>query len=362
MLWALPALVLAAARAMAAQAPMVTRATLDNGLRVVIVRDTLAPVVSVQMNYLVGSDQTPKGFPGTAHAVEHMMFRGSPGLTADQLAAISANMGGAFDAETSFSTTKYFFVVPSQDLDVALHIAAIRMRAVDMAQHQWQLERGAIEQEVAHDLSNPNWKFVTQLFARLFAGTPYAHTPLGTRPSFNETSAALLKRFHDEWYTPNDAILVIAGDVDPRATLAEVKALFASIARRALPKRQPFQLGNDEINALDLLAVGDFPPQVGECHLYGSKRVAQLVGDAGCDFADRGKPFSAGKVALLLKQGLARGPHFLLERLLARIARLLKACQAADQLVVVVKQRPEHGFDAVHWRGAVVLLRQHRHQ
>lgn len=242
MLWALPALVLAAGQAMAAGAPTVTRATLGNGLRVVIVRDTLAPVVSVQMNYLVGSDETPKGFPGTAHAVEHMMFRGSPGLTADQLAAISANMGGAFDAETSYSTTKYFFVAPSQDLDVALHIAAIRMRAVDMAQHQWQLERGAIEQEVSRDLSNPSWKFVTQLFARLFAGTPYAHTPLGTRPSFNDTSAALLKRFHDEWYTPNDAILVIAGDVDPRATLAKVKALFASIPRRALPRRQPFHL------------------------------------------------------------------------------------------------------------------------
>jgi zinc protease len=242
MLWALPALMLAAGPALAAGAPTVTRATLGNGLRVVIVRDTLAPVVSVQMNYLVGSDETPKGFPGTAHAVEHMMFRGSPGLTADQLAAISANMGGAFDAETSYSTTKYFFVAPAQDLDVALHIAAIRMRAVDMAQHQWQLERGAIEQEVARDLSNPSWKFVTQLFARLFAGTPYAHTPLGTRPSFNRTSAALLKRFHDEWYTPNDAILVIAGDVDPRATLAKVRALFESIPRRALPARQAFHL------------------------------------------------------------------------------------------------------------------------
>ena len=242
MRWALLAAVFAAGQAMAAGVPTVTRATLGNGLRVVIVHDALAPVVSVQTNYLVGSDETPKGFPGTAHAVEHMMFRGSPGLTADQLAAITANMGGAFDAETSFSTTKYFFVVPSRDLDVALHIAAIRMRAVDMAPAQWKLERGAIEQEVAHDLSDPDWKFVTKLFGRLFAGTPYAHTPLGTRPSFNKTPAALLKRFHDQWYTPNNAILVIAGDVDPRATLAKVRTLFASIPRRALPRRQSFHL------------------------------------------------------------------------------------------------------------------------
>ncbi len=242
MRWVLLAAALAAGQAMAAGAPTVTRATLGNGLRVVIVRDTLAPVVSVQTNYLVGSAEAPKGFPGTAHATEHMMFRGSPGLTANQLAAITANMGGAFDAETSFSTTKYFFVVPSQDLDVALHIAAIRMRAVDMAPAQWKLERGAIEQEVAHDLSDPDWKFFTQLVARLFAGTPYAHTPLGTRPSFNKTPASLLKRFHDEWYAPNNAILVIAGDVDPAAALAQVRRLFASIPRRTLPSRPSFHL------------------------------------------------------------------------------------------------------------------------
>ncbi|MHB1872601.1 MAG: M16 family metallopeptidase [Steroidobacteraceae bacterium] len=234
------ATVLATAPALAHGLNAVTRATLGNGLRVVIVRDPLAPVVSVQTNYLVGSDETPPGFPGMAHATEHMMFRGSPGLTANQLAAVTANMGGAFDAETANSVTKYFFVVPAQDLDVALHIASIRMRAVDMAPKQWALERGAIEQEVAHDLSSPSFKFYTELVAHLFAGTPYAHTPLGTRPSFNATTAAMLKRFHDAWYVPNNAILVIAGDVDPAATLAEVRRLFASIPRRALPPRPAY--------------------------------------------------------------------------------------------------------------------------
>ena len=108
----------------------IVRATLSNGLRVIIVRNTLAPVVATSVNYLVGSDETPPGFPGTAHAQEHMMFRGSPGLTADQLADIGSVMGGNFNANTRESLTQYLFTVPAEDLDVALHIEAMRMQAV----------------------------------------------------------------------------------------------------------------------------------------------------------------------------------------------------------------------------------------
>src|SRR5581483_4266577 len=93
------AMTLVTTAAHAADAANVTRATLDNGLRVVIVRNTLAPVVTTVINYLVGSDETSAAFPGTAHATEHMMFRGSKGLSADQLANITAAMGGDFDAD-----------------------------------------------------------------------------------------------------------------------------------------------------------------------------------------------------------------------------------------------------------------------
>src|SRR5437868_9166624 len=119
----------------------VLRATLPNGLRVIIVRNTLAPVAATAVNYLVGSEETPSGFPGTAHAQEHMMFRGSPGLTADQLANIGSAMGGAFNANTREALTQYLYTVPAEDLDVALHIEAARMQGVIDSEKDWDVER-----------------------------------------------------------------------------------------------------------------------------------------------------------------------------------------------------------------------------
>src|SRR5699024_5102167 len=108
----------------------VLRAKLENGLRVVIVPNHLAPVATTILTYNVGSNEAPKGFPGRAHALEHMMFRGSPGLSAQQLSAISAALGGRFNASTQQTATHYYFTVPSDDLPVALHIQAIRMQNV----------------------------------------------------------------------------------------------------------------------------------------------------------------------------------------------------------------------------------------
>lgn len=220
----------------------VTRATLDNGLRVIIVRNALAPVVATSVNYLVGSNEAPEGFPGTAHAQEHMMFRGSPGLSADQLAMIGSEMGGNFNANTRESLTQYLFTVPAEDLDVALHIESLRMQAVADSADEWDKERGAIEQEVAQDVSNPGYVLYDKLRKAMFADTPYAHDALGTRPSFEKTTAKMLKQFHDTWYAPNNAVLVVVGDVDPDAALKSIKQLFGSIKSRQLPPRPPINL------------------------------------------------------------------------------------------------------------------------
>jgi zinc protease len=221
----------------------VVRATLANGLRVVIVRNTLAPVVSTNVNYLVGADETPLGFPGMAHAQEHMMFRGSPGLTGDQLADIGSVMGGSFNAATRQTVTQYFYTVPAEDIDVALHIEALRMRDVFDSKEDWEHERGAIKQEVAQDLSSPEYVLFTKLRVALFGGSTYAHDALGTSASFDATTAAMLKDFHNRWYAPNNAILVVVGDVDAQATLAKVQRLFGPIPAKTLPTRPEIKLG-----------------------------------------------------------------------------------------------------------------------
>jgi zinc protease len=222
--------------------PEPLRATLKNGLRVVIEQNSLAPVASVEMNYLVGSNEEPEGFSGMAHAQEHMMFRGSKGLSADQLSTLIASMGGDFNAETQQTVTQYFFTVPVELLDVALRIEALRLRNVLDSEALWEKERGAIEQEVARDLSNPLYLLSSRLQAELFAGTPYARDALGTRPSFQRTTGAMLKKFHDTWYVPNNAVLVIVGDVDPQKTLSLVRKLFEQIPSRPLPPRPKIKL------------------------------------------------------------------------------------------------------------------------
>ncbi len=220
----------------------ILRAKLKNGLTVVIVPNPLAPVVTTAVNYLVGSNEAPTGFPGMAHAQEHMMFRGNPGLSADQLANITAAMGGRFDADTRQTLTQYLFTVPAEDLDVALHVEAIRMRGVLDSDELWDKERGAIEQEVAQDLSNPQYIFYSKLLAAMFKGSPYAHDALGTRPSFDKTSGKMLKDFYDKWYVPNNAILIVTGDVQPHDVLAKVKKLFGDIPSKPLPERPSITL------------------------------------------------------------------------------------------------------------------------
>ncbi|AFC84705.1 M16 family metallopeptidase [Frateuria aurantia] len=232
----------APASAVHAPASSTLQTTLDNGLRVVIVHDPLAPTVTTQITYQVGSYQAPAGFPGSAHALEHMMFRDSAGMTGAQLNQMTGKMGAQNNAFTTNDATQYYFVAPAAYLDILLHIEATRMQGLLVTDKDWAAERGAIEQEVSRDISSPDYLAFQKAEASLFKGTGYENDALGSRPTFDATKASLLRDFHKTWYAPNNAILVVVGDVDPQTTLGKIKQLFGTIPKQALPQRAPLKL------------------------------------------------------------------------------------------------------------------------
>ncbi len=201
----------------------------------VIVRNTIAPVVSTDLTYLVGSRDDPASVPGMAHAQEHMMFRGTKNLSTSELGTLATALGGNFNASTTDTLTQFQFTVPAVDLDAVFHVESDRMRDVLDDQAQWQNERGAIEQEVLRDESAPGNDFFDDARALALAGTPYAHDGVGTRAAFDRLTGPELKAFWERWYAPNNALLVVAGDVDPSAILAKIRASFENIPARPVP-------------------------------------------------------------------------------------------------------------------------------
>ena len=157
------------------------------------------------------------------------MFRGSPGLSGDQLSDISAQLGGDSNAFTGSPPPRYYMTVPADDLDVTLRMDALRIAGMDNDPALWEKERGAIEQEVPRDNSSPFIVLSARARDKIFTGTPYADPGLGTKETFDKTTAEMLTAFHDRWYAPNNALLVLAGDVDPPSVLAKVKNLFGPI-------------------------------------------------------------------------------------------------------------------------------------
>ncbi len=225
----------------AAEPVTVTRATLANGLRIVVLRDTLAPVVSTVLNYEVGADD--ETIYGLAHATEHMMFRGSKTVDETQMGEIPAITGGNLDADTQNEITQYFFTMPSQYIDIALHLEASRATGLLLNQSSWAVERGAIKQEVVQDNSSALYRLGVKVLDHMLGGTPYADDGLGSLYSFDhQVNSPQLHAFYNAWYHPNNAVFIVVGDVDPSSTISEVKQLFGQIPAAKLPPRKPVVL------------------------------------------------------------------------------------------------------------------------
>ncbi len=215
---------------------------LQNGLKVVVVEDHAAPVVQTAVWYHFGSlDETP-GKTGLAHALEHMMFRGSEHISAGGLDDIVARLGAQMNAETSYDQTHFYFVMPADKFDVGLQIESDRMQHLLLAQSEWQIERGAVLNELAGDESSPFFSLLSEVRAAAYPGEPNGRTPIGKRADVEAATSADIGSYYHEWYAPNNATVVVAGDVDHAAVFRAAQRYFGAIPRKTLP--------NHHVNAL----------------------------------------------------------------------------------------------------------------
>ncbi|MEA2688940.1 MAG: zinc protease [Candidatus Eremiobacteraeota bacterium] len=214
--------------------------TLSNGLRVVVLEDHAAPVVHVHTWYRFGAlDETP-GKTGLAHALEHMMFRGTNALSSAGLDDMNARLGASLNAQTQNEMTHYYFVVPSDRFDAVMRVEADRMRHLKLDPKDWALEKGAVLQEWAQDHSSPIFSFVFGAAEKVYPGSRLGQTALGEKRDIEKATVADLRRYYDAWYRPNNATLVVTGDVKPADVFAAAQRDFGAIPSHALPARKQY--------------------------------------------------------------------------------------------------------------------------
>ena len=213
-----------------------TDSTLENGLRVIIVPDHTAPVVAVSVTYNTGSRNEKQGRTGFAHLFEHMMFEGSANVGKGEHMLLVQNYGGTMNGTTNNDRTNYFEELPRNQLDLALFLESDRMKALNITQANLDNQRNAVQEERRLRVDNqPYGKSSEALESLAYDSFPYHHSVIGSMEDLNAASISDVKEFFRIYYAPNNAVLVLAGDVDPKETLAKVKKYFGEIPRQAAP-------------------------------------------------------------------------------------------------------------------------------
>jgi zinc protease len=239
----------------------VTEATLDNGLRVLIQEDPRNPVVAVQIFYRVGSRNELPGATGLAHFLEHMMFKGTPTRGRGQISRLIELNGGRDNAFTTQDMTGYHVSIAADRLDLVLDIEADRMRNLLLDPAEIDSERKVVMEERRTRIDDdPEGVVYEAMNSVAFVAHPYRWPIIGWMSDIVRINAAELRAFYDTYYQPNNAILVIAGDVKAAQALALVRRHFGPIPRGATPP---------PVTALE-------PPQSDERRVIVRKEDAQL--------------------------------------------------------------------------------------
>ncbi len=214
--------------------------TLPNGLKVYLRPIPESPVVTLMVAYKVGSCDEDLDSTGLAHYLEHLMFKGTDKIMPGDIDRMTLQNGGANNANTSEDMTVYHFDFASDRWEKALDIEAERMRNLKIdAKHEFQLEKGAVIQELKRDEDEP-WDLENKALLPLLHGkaNPYGHPVIGEEEHVRAATAEVIKGYYDRWYYPNNASMVIAGGFDPEQALAKIRKLFGSIPQGKLPPRK----------------------------------------------------------------------------------------------------------------------------
>ncbi len=213
---------------------------LDNGMKVLVKPDTRAPVAVVQVWYKVGSADEHTGITGVSHVLEHMMFKGTERHPAGEFSRIIAANGGEENAFTSRDYTAYYEMLERSRLPIALELEADRMRNLTMSKDAFLKEIEVVKEErrLRTDDSPPSLTY-EQLNATAFNHGPYHHPIIGWMSDLEHLTIEDARRWYDSWYAPNNATLVVVGDVEPAAVRKLAERYFGDIPAKKLPDREP---------------------------------------------------------------------------------------------------------------------------
>ena len=217
--------------------------TLDNGLRVILSEDRTTPVVAVNLWYHVGSANEREGRTGFAHLFEHMLFQGSANVGANEHFELVQRAGGTLNGSTWLDRTNYYETVPSHQLALALWLEADRMARLlpAMTQAKLDLQRDVVKNERRWSVDNqPYGTWWERLPALCHPPShPYHHSLIGSMAHLEAASLDDVADFFATWYTPDNAVLTIAGDFDRDEALRLVHEYFGPIPRSARPPARP---------------------------------------------------------------------------------------------------------------------------
>jgi zinc protease len=216
----------------------IASATLENGLRVVVVPDSMAPVVTVGVYYKIGFRLEPQGRSGFAHLFEHMMFQGSANAPKMQHIKLINSSGGLLNGSTHYDVTNYFEAVPSNALERVLWLEADRMRALKVDDENLRNQRDVVKEEVRVNVLNQPyggfpWLDLPPVAFRNWAN---AHNFYGDFGDLDAANLVDVQEFFKSYYLPNNAVLLILGDVQADEGLALARKYFADIPAGPAPK------------------------------------------------------------------------------------------------------------------------------